>query len=228
MFYPPFLLGHTVSFDDCKVESFDNTTKWSKKALYSGADWEAMCSEFDLFDGAMEVKSPSGRFTFKRKLLPKFTSLKTFMSAGVGRVAFDCDTHIPGLWEGNRHDPWMSITPSEVLSLRPGTKRAKGNVVVAGLGLGWQTIEIAKRKQVKSIRVVERSQELIDWIGPKVQEIAKREITFICEDARTFIPTMTADSAIIDIYPGYGGNKFPPCRNIPSVWVWGSGYPKGY
>ncbi len=68
--------------------------------------------------------------------------------------------------------PWMSLTPMEMMTMRHGTKRARGRVIVAGLGLGHQLIEVSKRKQVKEIVLVEKSQELVDWILPRTNASA--------------------------------------------------------
>jgi hypothetical protein len=35
---------------------------------------------------------------------------------------------------------------------------------------------------------------------------------------------MTADVALIDIFPHYGGNEFPRCPSIKRVWCWGASF----
>jgi len=88
---------------------------------------------------------------------------------------------------------------------------AEQNVIVAGLGLGWLLQRIAARAKVKRITLVERSQELIDWVMPRL-DLNGRQIKIVCGDARKLIPK------------AYGGNTFPRCPNIPYVWVWGNQY----
>ena len=36
------------------------------------------------------------------------------------------------------------------------------------------------------------------------------------------IVELLPDVALVDIFPGYGGNSFPRCPNIGRVWCWGS------
>lgn len=82
---------------------------------------------------------------------------------------------------------------------------------------------VTARMQV--VVLVERSQELVDWLLPKILPLlARRDIVkdIIMGDARAEVPKLIADVALIDIFPTYGGNKFyEPCPGIPVVWCWG-------
>lgn len=62
-------------------------------------------------------------------------------------------------------DVWMSLAPIEIWSLRSGIRAATGNVVLGGLGMGYMLSQIAAKKSVKSITVVERDKALLDWYG---------------------------------------------------------------
>lgn len=170
--------------------------------------------------------SPSKKWIYVDLTLPAGMQLKTFMSGGKrGTVVFDKDISIPSLFELPDFDfPWMSITPMEVFSLRPGERLAKGHVVVAGLGLGWQLLQVANRKSVTKITLVERSQELVDWILPAIRErIPQRvELEVLVGDAFKLVPELTADVALFDVYPGFGFNEHPYCPNIKKTWAWGS------
>lgn len=190
------------------------------------------------------VQSPKKNFVYAEKRLKRGYGLQTISGNRKGTVFFDADVVIPALHDvapfrsGWRTDPWMSITPMEVMTLRPGTKRAKGRVIVAGLGLGHQLIEVSKRKQVKEIILVEQSQELVDWILPRVRPHLARELTdVVVGDAKKVLRKMTADVALIDIFPDYGDNTFTewvdlpgttrreerpiPTPGIKSIWCWG-------
>ena len=65
--------------------------------------------------------------------------METWFNQLRGSVVFDDDVELPVLYE-KRADgnwgmyPWMSLTPAELLTLRPGTKLARGHTVIAGLG----------------------------------------------------------------------------------------------
>jgi hypothetical protein len=179
------------------------------------------------------VLSPGGKWVYCEKVVPAATPLKTAYGRERGDVIFDKPVLIPALHamqyyrgeeDGWDHNPWMSTTPMEILTLRCGTRFAKGHTVIAGLGLGHQLIECSHRKQVKKLTLVEISQGLIDWLMPAIKPHLGCEVDVVVGDARKLIPDMTADAALIDIFKGYGGNEFPHCPNIPKVWCWGSQY----
>lgn len=183
-------------------------------------------------DKACFELSPSGSFCYFEMELPKGSQLTTAKGRYQGTVLFDSKVRIPAVYGRDRRDetkwneqPWMSSTPQEIFTLRSGTRFAKGTVVLGGLGMGYQLEEVCKRKQAKKIIVVERSEELVDWIWPQL-DVSGREddVEFIIGDAYEEIPELEADAALIDIYPSYGGNEFKECPNIRNVWVWGSQY----
>lgn len=57
---------------------------------------------------------------------------------------------------------WMSITPLEMESHFLPMNSAKGNVVVAGLGLGMISINLLRKPSIKKLTVLEYDQELIN------------------------------------------------------------------
>ncbi len=176
------------------------------------------------------VISPDGEWAYCEKRLSAFTELSTAYGRQRGTVVFDGPVLIPALHRkityGNSSEwersPWMSTTPMELLTLRPGVRFAKGRTIVAGLGLGHQLIEVSRRKQVKELVLVEISQQLVDWILPAIKPHLECEVEVVVGNAFKLIPEMTADAALIDIFFSYGGNVFPRCPNINKVWCWGS------
>jgi hypothetical protein len=180
------------------------------------------------------VVSPSGKWAYCEKVLPPATALSTAYGSRRGDVVFDKPTLIPALHsmqfdrDGEEREwdpsPWMSTTPMELLTLRLGTRFAKGHTIVAGLGLGHQLIECAKRKQVKKLTLVEISQELVDWVMPALKPHLEMDVEVVVGNAYEVIPDMTADAALIDIFHSHGGNDFKSCPNINKVWCWGAQY----
>lgn len=179
------------------------------------------------------VSSPNGDWRYCHKRLPRGKVLLTFSGSKRGTVMFDGPVIIPCLHQhlgDNRWDdnPFMSLTPMEMLSLRTGTKMARGSVIVAGLGLGHQLIEVSKRKQVKKLVLVERSQDLVDWLYPRIKPHLGMDVEIVVGDAYEAMPKMKADIALIDIFPNYGNNSFccdkfyRLCPQIKKIWCWGT------
>lgn len=184
--------------------------------------------------------SPNKRWVYCIKRLEPGAMLLTMSGSKQGSVMFDGAVDVPALHQNSNaavedakvpffsREPWMSITPMEMLTLRPGTKLAKGHTVVAGLGLGYQLIEVAKRKQVERITLVEKSQELVDWLMPRLRPMVDKPIDVIVESAHTALPKLTADVALIDIFYSYGNNDddhadfVRTCKGIRRIWSWGT------
>jgi hypothetical protein len=179
--------------------------------------------------------SPSGQFCYLEKVLPAGEKLNTFCGSKRGTVLFDGPVKIPAIHERGwsehfsawHDDPWMSLTPMEAMTLRVGTKLAKGRVVVAGLGLGHQLIEVSHRRQVTSLVLVEHSAELVEWVIPRLTPHLGMPVEVIVGDATEVLPKLTADVALVDIFKGYGGNnerrflRRKHCK-IPTIWCWGA------
>lgn len=228
---------------------------WQPKMTLTAASWPA----WDLFgvkptehnnvnqekepEGKF-VTSPSGQFLYCLKMLPYMSGLSTIQGSRRGNVFFDGPVAFPTLHEKHhdgtwREDPWMSITPMEIMTQRPGTRRAKGHTVVAGLGLGWGLFEVLKKRSVRKVTLVEKSQELVDWLLPRIMDnirlragegLPKLEV--VVGDAHDVLWALEADVALIDIFKSYGSNEFyvhgggkhfgGKPMNIPTVWCWGS------
>jgi len=170
------------------------------------------------------VDIPGTDFYYCRALLKRGDLLTTVSGNRKGVVVFDTDVSIPTLRE-KKHDAdtvWMSTTPQEIFSLRAGLKVARGRVVVAGLGLGYQLIEASKKRSVEKVTLVERNVELFNWVWPRIRNRVRGDLTVLFGNARKIVPKLEADVAVIDIDSRYGNNSFPACPSIPRVWVWGS------
>ena len=87
------------------------------------------------------------------------------------------------LTEGN--NIWMSLNPNEILTMKPFIDKGKGHVLVLGLGMGYVPFMLANKKEVKSITIVEKDQEIINLfkslIFPKF--INKDKINIVKDDA---------------------------------------------
>jgi hypothetical protein len=178
--------------------------------------------------------SDDGTFFYCVKELPKGVAYETYYGNKRGTVMFDGPVLVPTLYRKKDYTdrygemPWMSIMPMEMLSLRGGTRLAKGHTVVAGLGLGYQLVEVTRRERVTKVTLVEINQGLVNLIMPALQDwLGPAPVEVIVGDAQVIVPTITADVALIDIFASYGGNEFVACPHIPRVWCWGSQHVNG-
>ncbi len=183
------------------------------------------------------VDSEGGNFRYAVHLHPRGAALETWWGRKLGSVLFDGDIPIPILFEREgpglpfRKFPWMSLTPAELLTLRPGTKLAKGKVIIAGLGLAHQLIEVGKRRAVTEITVIERSRELVELIMPRAMAVlaehGRTQVRVLGGDAFKLLPKLEADVALIDVFPAYGDNREVmaklrrDCKKIGRLWDWG-------
>lgn len=225
---------------------WDAAMKWTPELNLVGATYRPFNAfpelapsdaPVDALGPAERADSPTGLFRYCIRLHRAGKRLLTWWGAQTGSVIFDSDVPIPAIFqrrEGERgvwnESPWMSLTPAELLTLREGTRLAKGRVVIAGLGLGHQLIEVSRRLQVKEVILVELSQELVDFYLPRIRPHLKksRRLTVIVGDAFEVLPTLQADVALVDVFPNYGGNEPAMqelrrrCPKIKKLWGWGT------
>lgn len=83
---------------------------------------------------------------------------------------------------------WMSIIPHEINTMKEPIKNANGNVLVLGLGLGYYVFNIALKKEVTSITIVENDKRIINlfnkYLLPKFPH--QEKISIIYGDAIKF------------------------------------------
>lgn len=159
--------------------------------------------------------SPSKKYAYANRLLPRGGRLELAQGHKRGTVAFDSDVIVPVLFE---HKPqitwqsplsvWMGCTPMEMLTQRQGVRRAKGHVILGGLGLGWLLWKVAEKKSVTKVTVVEISQELLDWYGndlcERVREATGTEIEVVCDNVLNHLGEHGDEARyIVDIWPDY-------------------------
>lgn len=151
-------------------------------------------------------------------------------------VTFTDDFLYPALEQRNARgwDTWMSITPSEMLSLNPGISRAKGKVLLGGLGMGFMLSRIMRRPQVTSVTVVERSQELVKWLQPSIERLYRKRVRLVVGDAIDYMDRKghQYDSVLMDIWRSYGDRMYDydweqACLRLknksPKTTTWGWG-----
>lgn len=189
------------------------------------------------------IIDPSGTLRYCRKRLPKGAGLQLVVSESMfmddGRLFFTDDVIVPTL-EYKRRDfdkwhVWMSLTPYELKSQYSGIRAATGRVVIAGLGMGWLFKQIARKKTVKEIVVIEKDKNLIDWFGRKLCESEEKVEDLICDDffnKESDWPHRFEKGTrfILDIWPGFGDAAWDfRLEQLRATgwkgWAWGS--PRG-
>lgn len=228
---------------------YEPTMKWERELNLQAATYQPYVRELfpelpaveigtiNQLDPNQCVDSPCGTWRYSVKRLVRGEILTTCYGRKVGSVLFDDDVRVPALHDRDgarqwRRAPWMSITPMELFSLRCGTRRAKGHVVVAGLGLGHQLIEVSLRKKVGRITLVEREQTLVNWLLPVIRSHmgAHAPLDVVVGDAYEEIPKLDANVVLLDIFRNYGSNYWERDRLVEScrpdqfdyVWAWGA------
>ena len=96
---------------------------------------------------------------------------------------FDYKFSYLALTEGN--NIWMSLNPNEIETMKPFINKAKGDILVLGLGMGYVPFMMALKKEVKSITIIEKDLEIIglfnSLIYPNFKN--KEKIKIIEDDA---------------------------------------------
>lgn len=124
---------------------------------------------------------PIGKGHWERFTLPVFyASNRRAVS-----ICFDAPVSVPVLAELQHGslEPWMSLTPNEIVTLRAQVRRAKGRVGMAGLGMGWQARRVLERKSVKHLTVVEKDPALLEYFGGVLQAEFGDRLTLVEGDA---------------------------------------------
>lgn len=99
----------------------------------------------------------------------------------------------------------MSDTQMERRSNYEVVHRSKGDVLIAGLGLGMVLVPILSKDEVMSVMVIEKSQDAIDLVEPHLRKAlgAKaNKLTVICADIFDWKPPRGAkwDMIYFDIW----------------------------
>ncbi len=101
------------------------------------------------------------------------------------------------LWVNNKCV--MNAAPDLEIDLnRPVVEAAHGDVLITGLGIGYILVPILAKPEVRSVTVIEISQDVVDLVLPY---LAHPKLTVILADALEWEPAGTYDTMWFDIYP---------------------------
>lgn len=92
----------------------------------------------------------------------------------------------PTVFEGGRE--WMAIKPNEIETMKLPIEKARGSVLVYGLGIGYFAYMVSQKDNVESVCIVERDQSVINLFEKHIlpQFPNKNKITVVKSDAFDF------------------------------------------
>lgn len=119
----------------------------------------------------------------------------------------------------------MSNTQMERKTHILAINKAKGNVLVAGLGLGMFIYNIKDKDDVESITVIEKSKEVIEMVSKYFKDCKK--IKIINQDIFEYKPEICFDFAFFDIWNDISEDNLKDFKilrkkfkNIPVKFFW--------
>ena len=138
---------------------------------------------------------------------------------------FTSDFPYLALTEGN--NVWMSLNPNEIETMKPYIAKAKGNVLVLGLGMGYVPYMVSLKEEVKSITIIEKDKEIIELFKKALLPLFpnKDKIKIIEDDAIRYLnkKEATYDYIFADLWhdPEDGLSLFVQLKRInPNIDCW--------
>ena len=106
---------------------------------------------------------------------------------------------------------YMTNTPAEVRGHYGFIHSASGSVLIAGLGLGMVVQALLDRGKCERIVVVEKSQDVIDLVGPCYDD---PRVEIVCSDIFDYKPKEHFDYAWFDIWPDICGDNYAEMKRL--------------
>lgn len=105
---------------------------------------------------------------------------------------------------------WMSVVPHEINTMKKAIKDAKGSVLVLGLGLGYYVFNIAKKKEVNKITIIEKDKNIVNLFNKHLLNKFphQEKINIIHADGIEYLgSTNNYDFVFVDIYHNVGDGE---------------------
>lgn len=178
---------------------------------------------------AMEVppmhESQHGPWTLARTKLPR--TVRGYFS---GPLRFANDER--DIWVLKRQCPdtpapviWMSNAPMEMESQAHHAMVARGDVLIGGWGMGVLAYNVARKREVYTVTVVELDSDvrmLARALMKEWPDEVRQKVTLIDDNMLTYRSSARYDFALIDIWPLVGDSALrEDCRtiyrNVPGI-----------
>ncbi|MDU4190089.1 MULTISPECIES: hypothetical protein [Aeromonas] len=108
----------------------------------------------------------------------------------------------------------MSNTPMEIRTNRTFIHRAKGKVLINGLGLGMVLSAILKKPEIESVTVVEASEDVIKLVGPSFCDDPRLRIVHACAFEYQPEPGALFDAVWHDIWDEICDENLPEMHKL--------------
>jgi len=143
-------------------------------SLLTTYEWKTPCSGYK--------PESIGNFHIVRRTIPSGTALGVD-AMSIDAVVFRKPTDCIMLREGKKDgidvgSLWMSDTPKEYYMAWELVVRARGDVLVGGLGLGLLVHLLRLRKDIGRITVIEKSSEVVQMVSKYMPS----DVEIICDD----------------------------------------------
>ncbi len=134
--------------------------------------------------------------------------------SGHFRSYIPAGTHVSRLLRGDTLV--MSDAPEEIMDHSDAVRRASGNVLVTGLGLGVVLQDLMRNPAVSHVTVLEISKDLIDLVGSFYKDKFGDKLTIVRGDAYTFRfrSGITFDFAWHDIWDTISEDNLPQMARL--------------
>lgn len=94
---------------------------------------------------------------------------------------------------------------------------ANGDVLIAGLGIGLVLTLIVKKPEVKSVTVIEISQDVINLVEPHIRRYLSgmhKDLRIVCADIFAWQPDKKYDTIFFDIWGDICGDNYPETKEL--------------
>ncbi len=104
---------------------------------------------------------------------------------------------------GNTHESWDTIWMSDTLMERSTNieflQEAEGDVLLAGLGIGMLAVALCRKREVRTVTVLEIDRDVVRLVAPHIQH---RKLRIVQADAKSApLAGKNFDAIWLDIWP---------------------------
>ncbi len=160
---------------------------------------DVVYNQYDFRMSAILAPRKRGSFEIKRGIVPQGTLLWTYdhREGRVSKAWYGFDYPLVILLEND--DIWMSDSQPEVEEIMGAAAKAKGDVLISGLGIGLLPTFLKDKADVERIDIVERQPEVIDLV---FDQIASPKMRIVNDDVFHFLDTTSNqyDFIYVDIW----------------------------